>query len=53
MINEIVSAVETSLMTVLFAMILIAVWISVIWAMVQAYKAWKTFRRFVGKGRSH
>lgn len=53
MINELVSAAETSMGTVLFAMITIAVFISAIWAAVQAYKAWKTFRRFIDQGRSN
>jgi len=52
MINEIMSAAETSSGAVLFAMIMIIVWISAVWAAVQMYRAWKTFRRLV-RGRSN
>lgn len=52
MINELVSAAETSSGTILFAMITIVVGISAIWAAVQAYKAWRTFGRMI-KGRSN
>ena len=53
MINEIVSAAGTSSGAVVFAMITIMVGISAIWAAVQAYKAWRTFRRLIDQGRSH
>ena len=52
MINEIVSAAETSSGAIIFVLILIIVLISAAWAAVQMYRAWKTFRQFV-RGRSN
>ena len=52
MIHEILSVAETSSGAIMFALITIIVSVSAIWAAVQAYKAWRTFRRMI-KGRSN
>lgn len=55
MINELMlmPAAETNSGTVLFSLIIIVIGISAIWAAIQTYKAWKTFRRLIDQGRSH